>query len=239
LVLGCSSGSRSAGENDFETWLGPETAAVAGLQLDQVRAGPLNQAVPPSWLGAFDVFRQATRVWLAYSGQDLLVIAAGHFSPTPPGALLVHNGLALAGSANAIREAQEQYATGRKAGGRLLQKAEQLRNEPIWAVIRGDAPLPLQGNSANLERALRFTEYTAASVQWASGAQVRFTGYCATAEKARELEESLRAMVTLGKRAVRAGNLERTLESIRIDRHESTVLLSLSAEPEVLREVFR
>jgi hypothetical protein len=152
---------------------------------------------------------------------------------------LVRNGLALYGSTNAIRAAREQYAAGRTGAGRLLQRAEQLRSEPIWAVIRGDAALPLQGNRVNLERVLRFTEYTAASVRWDSGAQVRFTGYCATAEKARELEESLRAMVTLGKRAIRAGNLEATLESIRIDRHESTVLLSLRAEPEVLREILR
>ena len=99
--------------------------------------------------------------------------------------------------------------------------------------------MPVQGNSANLERALRFTEYTAASASWDSGVRVHITGYCATAEKARQLEESLRAMVTLGKRAVRAGDLQATLESIRIDRHEFTVQVSLVAGPEALREMLR
>jgi hypothetical protein len=238
-VLGCSVGSRRAEDGEIATWLSADTAAVAGVDLTQVRDGPLSAAIPPEWVTALEPFRQASRAWVAYDGEDMLVIAAGRFPPAPPGAVLIGNGLALIGSPRAIRAAEGQHAIGHTGAGRLMQKAGQLRNVAIWAVIRGNAAVPLHGNGANLERALRFTEYTAASVNWDSGAQVRLWGYCVTAEKAQQLEESLRAMVTLAKRAVHAADLKATLESTQIARQESTVLVSLTARPEALREMLR
>jgi hypothetical protein len=243
VASSCSPRARGPVEGEVAGWLGPDTIAVGSAQLDQIRAGPLSKSLPPAFLAAIEAFRQARQIWVAYNGKDLLVIAAGRFPPAPPGAILIGPGLALTGSMGAIKAAKEQYAeqqAGRNAGARtLLEKAEPSRNEPIWAVIRGDARLPLRGNSANLERMLQFTEYTAASARWDSGVRVELTGYCATQEKAQQLEESLRAMVTLGKKVIRTGSLLATLESIRIDGHGSTVLISLTTDPEVLQEMFR
>jgi hypothetical protein len=236
---GCSFNSHPAAEEQFAAWLGPDTGAVAGIQLDRVRNGPLSQALPPEWLVALQPFQQATRAWLAYGGNGLLVVADGHFPPVPPGAVLVGRGLALAGSASAIQAARQHHASGKNGAGELLRMAPELRNEPIWAIIRGDISLPLHGNSANLARLLQFTQYTAASVTWESAVELRFTGYCSGTEKAQELEESLRAMLTLGKKAVRAPNWKAALDSVRIVRQQSNVLVSFTADPLALRQMLR
>jgi hypothetical protein len=246
-ACGCSSNSHSSAEEELAAWLGPDTAAVAGIQLDRLRNGPLSQALPPEWLAALEPFQQATRGWLTYDltpargGHDngLLVIAAGHFPPVPPGAVVVGPGLVLAGSPNAIQAARQRHASGKNGAGELLRTAAELWNEPIWAIIRGDIPLPLHGNSANLVRLLQFTRYTAASATWGSTVELRFTGYCSSKEKEQELEESLRAMLTLGKKAVRTPDLKATLESMRISSQQSNVLVSLTADPLVLRQMLR
>lgn len=177
-------------------------------------------------------------MWAAYDGKDVLLIARGQFPPAPPGAVLASHGLVLAGSPSAIKAAQ-QHARGPDGASRLLEMAEPLRNEAIWAVIRGDARLPLHGNSANFARALEFTEYAAASARWDSAVELHLTGYCATAKKAQDLEESLRAMVTLAQKAVHAGDLKATLESVRVRRQQTKVLVSFAAPPAVLQEMLR
>jgi hypothetical protein len=174
-----------------------------------------------------------------YDGKDLLVIARGHFPPAPPGAVLAGHGLVLAGSPNAIKAAEQKHSRGSGGPSRLLERAGPLRNAPIWAVIRGDARLPLHGNSTNLARALEYTEYTVVSARWESGVYLSLTGYCTTAKRAQELEESLRAMATLAQKTVRAGDLKATLESIRIDRQETKVLVSFTAPPAILHEMLR
>jgi hypothetical protein len=213
--------------------------AVAGIQLDQLRAGPFSKALPQEWLAALEPLQQASQAWAAYDGKDLLVIARGQFPPAPPGAVMAGHGLVLAGSSNAIKAAEQQHARGSSGASPLLQKAEPLQNEPIWAVIRGDARLPLHGNGANFGRALQFTEYTVAWARWNSAVELSLTGYCATAKTAQELEESLRAMVTLGQKTIHAGDLKATLESARIRRQETKVLVSFVVPPAVLREMLR
>jgi hypothetical protein len=178
-------------------------------------------------------------MWAAYDGKDLLLIARGQFPPAPPGTVLAGRGVVLAGSPIAIKAAEQQHARGPGGASRLLENAEPLRNEPIWAVIRGDARLPLHGNGANFSRVIEFTEYAAASARWNSAVELSLTGYCATAKKAQDLEESLRAMVTLGQKTVHAGDLKTTLESVRIRRQETKVLVSFTAPPAVLRDILR
>jgi hypothetical protein len=242
-ALICFSCSRPVGKGEFASWLGPDSVALGGIDLDQLREGPISKVIPQEWQVALAPFQQATRAWMSYDGKDFLVIARGHFPPVPPGAVLSGDGFALAGSPNAIKAAQDNRANGRNSASSLLEMAEPLRNEPIWAIVRGDAPLPLHGNGANLLRALQYTQYTtaAASFQTRSepGLRLRLTGYCATAGKAQELEESLRAMVTLAQKAVRAADLKATLASVNISRDESKVLVSLTAGPAVLREMLR
>jgi hypothetical protein len=238
-VWGCSSGAPPAGESEIAAWLGPDTAAIAGIQLDQLRSGPFSKALPREWLAALEPFQQASQMWAAYDGKDLLLIARGQFPPAPAGTVLAGHRLVLAGSPIAIKAAQQQHARGPGGASRLLERAEPLRNEPIWVVIRGDARLPLHGNGANFSRALEFTEYAAASARWKSGIELSLTGYCVTEKKAQELEESLLAMVTLGQKAVHAGDLKATLESMRIDRKETKVLVSFTAPPAILQEVLR
>ncbi|HLI86469.1 MAG TPA: hypothetical protein VKV17_21345 [Bryobacteraceae bacterium] len=243
-ACGCSFRPKPAAETEFASWIGPDAAAIAGLDLDKLRHTPLSQAIPPEWLVAVEPFDQARRAWLSYNGRDLLVIAAGHFSAVPSGAVAVgHNfvgdDLVLAGSPGAIRAARERHAGGQDGGGQLPRMARELTNEPIWAVARGGVNFPLRGNSANLERLLQFTQYASASAAWATGVRLRFTGYCADTQKSQELEESLRAMVTLGRKAVRAADIEAVLDSVRIERQESKVLVSVTADPAALRRLLR
>jgi hypothetical protein len=214
------------------------TVGVLGIRLKEIRGWDLYRSLPPSWLSALDLFREANIVWIAYNAKDVLAVAAGQFSAPPPGAVLVAPQIALAGSDALVQAAIRQHATHRTGASALLMQAAPVADKPIWAVIRGDAPLPLRGNGANLTRALRFTQYTTVVADGRSGLDVAFHGYCATEETARHLEESLRALATLVGRA-RAPDLVAVLKSVAINREGTVVTVTFQASPAVLENFLR
>ena len=70
---------------------------------------------------------------------------------------------------------------------------------PIWIVARGDTPLPLTGNLANINPLLQQTLYTRVTARIESRVQFEAEGVCATPEAAEHLEQNLRAIATLAK----------------------------------------
>jgi hypothetical protein len=212
---------------------------VAGIHLDRIRSSDLQRTLPSAWLSALVPFHEANLAWIAYNGRDLLVIAQGHFSSPPPGAMLITKQLALAGSGVQVRAAARQQATHQTGAPQLITQAESVSQQPIWAVIRGAARLPLFGNGANLNRMLHFTQYLTASVNTDASLRINLTGYCAGAENATHLEESLRALITLAAAATHAPDLRDLLKSVRIDREASTVHVHLQANQAALQQLLR
>jgi hypothetical protein len=238
-LLGCSPGPRVAGETELAGYVPADTIALAGIDLERIRNSDLQRFLPPLWLAALGPFQEANLAWLSYNGRDLLVIAHGHFSSPPPGAVLVTRQLALGGSSLQVRAATRQQATHQIGVPRLIAQASPVVDQPIWAVIRGDARLPLSGNAANLNRMLRFTQYLTVAVNADIAVRINLTGHCATQENARHLEESLRALITLAAAATRTPDLAALLKSVQIDRDVSTVHVNLQASQTALRELFR
>ncbi|MBV8906071.1 MAG: hypothetical protein JOZ22_20730 [Acidobacteriia bacterium] len=193
--------------------------------------------LPAAWLSALEPFRNASLVWAAYNGKDLLLLAAGNFAKAPSGTILLTPHLALAGSETATRAAASQHATRRIAAQQLLSEAAPVMHNPSWAVARGGTPLPVAGNLANLNRILRFTEYATAGLSGESALSIYFTGYCASPEPARHLEESLRAIVTLASTATHSADRKSLLQSIRIDREDSTVRVQLPLSQPALEQL--
>ena len=236
VFSGCSPSPVSGPLTEVVACLPPDTQAVAGVYLERIRGQESYSRLPPAWSLVLDPFRSANLVLLAYNGSDILVIASGRFTTTPPGAVLLTPQLALAGSPAAIRAATGQHASGRTGAPELIAQATPVINRDLWVVVRGGTRLPLPGNSANLNRLLALTAYTTASATWNVTTRLEADGHCAIPESARQLEERLRALVTLARSAARAPDLGSALGSVELRRDGSVVHLALLASPKAVQE---
>jgi hypothetical protein len=210
---------------------------LAGIHLNQVRNSPVLQKVFAQWLPLLDRAGEASDVLIAYNGKDLLWAGSGPFHTAPPGATLLNPQLAVAGPASAVRAATAQQATGKTGAPALVAQAEPVASQPIWAVLAGGAPLPLSGNAANVNRLLALTEYTRFAIELNSGLTLRATGICRSAGQARQLEQTIRGMVTLAGAATHDPTLSGILGSFEIRTDGSSVYASLSGTPEALERL--
>jgi hypothetical protein len=121
----------------------------------------------------------------------------------------------------------------------LVGQAAPVTDKDIWAVVRGGTRLPFPGNGANVNRLLALTQYTTASGTLDSAIRLEADGHCATPESARELEEHLRALITLGKAAAKARDLASLLASVELRRERNQVSVGFLASPQALEELFR
>ena len=236
-VSACSSTPVSRPLTEALQCLPPDTQAVAGIYLERIRGKESFSRLPPAWLFVLDPFRNAGLVLLAYNGSDLLVIASGRFPSAPPGVVLLTPELAVGGSPAAIRAATRQHAAGRTGMPDLMAHLTPVINRDLWALVRGGTRLPLPGNSANLNRLLALTEYTAASATWDSRIRLEADGHCAAPESALQLEERLRALITLASSAVKAPDLRSLLSSVELRRDGSLVHLTLLAGPQAIQQL--
>lgn len=208
------------------SYLPPDTIALAGIHLQQRNRADLNQFLPQSWFSALGSYRQASIVWIAYNGKNVLVVAR---QPS---------GVSLGGPGEAVRAAEARHS--HKAGTPpLVAEAAPVMSAVLWAVVRGDRALPLSGNFVNVNRLLRFTRYSTAAIDWNHKIDIRLVGQCGNPENARQLEESLRAMTTLAAAVSRKRDLQALLKSIEIVRDASAVHIHLLADPGALGELLR
>ena len=209
------------------------TALLAGIDLDRLRAAPLYSKLPVAGLLEAQPLAGASNALLVWSGQDLLAIARGAFREAPAGATLLEPGLAVSGSPDSVRSAAAQHRTGRAGAPDLMARAASIApGNQIWAVARGGTPLPLSGNLANLNRILRATEWTTLGARVDAGLEYHGAAICATAEGARQIEESVRALISLAAVSLsRQPDLATLLDTAQVSRANLTVRVSLSVPP--------
>ena len=203
------------------------TVALAGIDLDRLRASPLYAKLPPGALAFLEPFGHSRRVLIASNGVELLTIARG----VVPGATQVAPDVALSGAPGLIAAAIAAHAP---AG--VLGAAESVAAaHPIWIAVRGGSTLPLEGNLANVNNLLRGTEWVTLAGQTGDPMELELVARCPTAEAALGFEQSFRALVSLGMATnARQPAITGVLQSIRIAREERVVRVSLSAPLEAL-----
>jgi hypothetical protein len=209
-----------------------DTTVLAGLDLERLRASRLYQKIPASVTPLLQPFHDCRYLLLTLRESGYLILGQGSFREAPPGATLLAPGLMAAGSSEAIQAATAQFRSGRAAVNTLFEPAGQLAaaNE-VWIVADGRTTLPLTGNAENLNRLIHYTQHAAVAVHLGDGIQADFTGLCSNPENARELEESLRAFVTLAVAGVGTQSpLAARLRSIQVTRDDRTVHAGFSAD---------
>lgn len=224
-------------DHELASCIPPGTVVLAGVDLDRLRPTPLFATIAP----AVSSLREASNLLIASSGQDLLFLARGNFTAAPAGATLMSKGLAAMGTPDTVRAAIAQYRTGTSGSPRLVELASSIPpGRQMWLVAQGGITLPLTGNAANLNRILHLTESITLSAQVDAAVRLDATGQCPSPEGARQLEESLRAILTLaGVAARRQPDLAQTLQAIEIRRDDRTVRAGLSTTPENAAKLIR
>ncbi|MBZ5621398.1 MAG: hypothetical protein LAQ69_22135 [Acidobacteriia bacterium] len=217
------------------------TVVLAGIDLDRLRSTSLYRSLPPATLANIETLRDASYLLLASNGKDLLFIARGAFREAPPGATLIAPNLAISGSADSVRAATTQHKTGITGAPQLLDRAAGIAGgRQIWLVAQGGITLPLTGNAANLNRILHFTEYITLAAQIDSGLQLDAAGVCRTTDAGRQLEESLRAILTFAVAGSGGpSGLTAIWNAVEIRRDDLTVHATLSTNSESAEKLLR
>jgi len=231
-ALACHKMPPPAIDPQLATCVPAGTSAVAGVDLERLRASPLYPKLSAAAMAFLGPFHDARYLLLAIQGKEFLMIAQGSFREPPAGATLLAPGLAAAGSPDGIRASSSQLRSGRTGVLEVLDRAEPLAaaNE-IWIVADGSAALPLTGNAENVNRLLHSTRYATLAAHITAGVRIDVTGVCATADTARQLEETLRAFVTLAAAgSARQPELAAQLRSIQVTRDDRTVRASLATD---------
>jgi len=234
-----SHGAPHAIADEMAVCVPPDTVVLAGLRLEKIRNASLYPALPATWRALLEPLRDATDLLAAYNGRDLLVTARGRFASAPPGAVLLGTTLALGGSPAAIRAATAQRATGRTGAPALVAQAESAAGKPIWLVVQGRTSLPLTGNLANLNRLLRLVDYATLTADFDSRVDIRASGSCRTPEDGRQLEEALRALITLAAVGTRDPDLMAAFQSAQVTRDSSAVHVAISASAQAIEKLLR
>ena len=196
------------------------TVALAGVDLDRLRASSLYPRLPPAPQVFLAPFAHAHHVLIASTGVELLTIARG----VVPGATRIAPDVALSGAPDLVAAASAAHPP---AG--ILAPAESVAAaRPIWIAVRGGVTLPLAGNLANVNNLLRGVEYVTLALDPGDPADLQLVAHCPTPEAALHFEQSLRALVSL------AAAQATVLESVRIVREERVVRVSLSAPLDAL-----
>jgi hypothetical protein len=214
---------------DLYWFVPPGTTILAGADLDAVRASPVYSKLPPTVQAAVEPFQEAHYLLFAYNGKELLAILRGPFRKPPSDATLVGSDVALAGSPDVIRAAIAQEKLAKPGNPGLAAHASK---SAIWVAIQGGTALPLTGNAANLDRLLRDARYASITLQPGNPIDVAAIVEATTPQAAMDVEQTLRAVITLTAAADR--RQAALLHSIRITRDDRTVHASVSAPPEAL-----
>lgn len=213
----------------------PDTLLLAGLNVSEIRSWPLRDKLPLVE-GFLDPYREATQLLLAFDGRDLLTIARGPFHAAPVSGTLVGRGLAVSGPDAAIRAVVARRRRGSGPPSGLVAFAgSAAAGKPIWIVARGGVALPLTGNAANLNRLLRDSEFAAVTAALGPRIRIEAIAIGRTPEAARDVEETLRAVLAMTAMAEKRGSeAAALLGAIEIRREDRTVHAAVSATPDAL-----
>jgi hypothetical protein len=232
IGVSCRSGPPPAIDPALAACVPPAATILAGVNLDRVRASPLHQRIPPAALAFLESLGAAHSVLVASDGSNFLILTRGDFRQATPGATLLAPGLAAVGSPDWVRAAASRHGA---ANGLLVRAGPLAAAAEIWIVAAGNATLPVSGNGENLNRLLHATEYATLTVRLTDGVALEAVGMCRGAEVAQHLEETVRAIITLGAAgARRQPALAAMLRRIRVSREDRAVRINLMAQADEL-----
>lgn len=237
LLVGCRTATPPAIDPELASCVPADAQVIAGIHLERVRANAALQKTFGAWLPLLDRAGDATFVLIAYNGKDLLWAGSGQFRTAPPGATLLSPKIAVTGSEPMVRAAKSQHAAGRTGAPRLLTEAQSVAAQPVWAVIAGNAKLPLSGNAANVSRLLGMTEETAFAIEANQSLTIHVTGICNSVDQARRLEETLRGMATLALATSHNQALSKIVAAIQIHSDNRRVHADLTGGEELIQQL--
>jgi hypothetical protein len=209
-----------------------DTTAVISVDLAGLRAAPAYAKLPSTIRAFTDPLPAAKLLVLAWNGKELLMLAGGGFTQAPSGYTSIGNGIAAAGTPERIEAARRKLASG--SG---IPLALPPGNAEIRATLRGDGGLPLAGNLENAGKLLRMANPTTLTVHVENAVEAEITGQCGSSADAVQLEESLRALLTLAKAGNRDAELAAMLGDIRTSRENRLVRAQAVLTPETLTKV--
>jgi len=239
-VVSCRHGPPSAIPTDLVSCIPPGALALAGANLDALRASSLFPHLPASALDFLKPLEGASHLLTVFNGADILLAARGHFREAAPGATLAGSDLMLSGSPALIQAALAQRRSGVPASKDLVvQASNAAAGHALWIVTRGSVPFPLSGDAANLNRLLRNAQFATAGLRIEARAQIDFTAQCAAPDTARELEETLRAFLSLSAAGLarRQPELAAVLRAANVQRDGGIVRASIAAQADSIGEL--
>jgi hypothetical protein len=209
-----------------------DATAIAVFNLATLRQAPSYDQLPPAVRALAEPLAGVKQLALVWNGQDLLMLA-GDYEQPPSGYTAIGKGIAAAGAPARIEAARQKLAGGAPPPLILPQGAAEL-----VAAIRGNGKLPLPGNLSNAARLLSMATGARATAHVASELEMEVEAQCESATKALQLEESLRAMLTLAAAGTKDAELAQTLRDIRVTRENILIRARVVAKPEMITKAF-
>jgi hypothetical protein len=229
-MLSCAHPARRAAcDRELAARVPAGTIVLAGVDLDRLRTSAAYSHLPKSAIAALSPFEEAQSGMVAWTGTGILMLARGAM----PGSTAVARGVAISGSPDLTAEAMKPHAI-----LPIVTVADAIARRPVWAVVRGRAPLPLPGNFANLNNFLAEADWITLTADLQDPSVIELTATCGTPEAATRLERSLRAAVTLGAATARQPDLKNFLSAIRIERKDKLVQADARTRFDVLSGLF-
>ena len=211
---------------------------VGGINLERVRATPLAQHLPQTASAFLEPLREVNKVLIASDGASFLVVDQGTFRQPPSGTTPIAPGLAAAGTPGWVRAAAASQHP-QAASSALLPYAETAAvSGDIWLVAAGAANFPLTGNSQNIAALIHATRYTTLTAKLGDTIAIEVLGMCASQETARQLEETVRADLSLGAGLSRQPAVAGLLRRAQVSREDRAVHLKVALRANELEGFF-
>lgn len=239
LLVSCRATAPAAVDAELASCIPADTEMVAGIHLDQIRRNAMLQTLVSNWLPLLDQARDASSMLIAYNGKDLLWAGRGAYHAAPSGATLLTPQLAVAGPEPLVRAAAAQHAHGRTAAPELIAQAETIAKNPLWVVVKRGGALPLSGNATNFNNVLDLADYTTLAIELNTSVALHLAGICHSPDQARQMEETMRGLISLAAATTRDRDVAAMLKGIAIGRDGLTVHADVSVSPEALDPLLR
>jgi len=231
------------------------------LYLKFVAGQPLPQLDDFARETGFDPRRDVRELLIASTGKDTLVAARGTFehgfaglakqpyngytlyTHAQGGVALINSTTAVAGTLPAVQAALDRYKAGDRSGPtELLARARQIPPQnQVWSVSKGfenlfTGRIPEGGTAANAGRILGSLENTTIQADLRTGINGSLTGICRTEQDAKNLGDTARGLIGLGRLSVpeKQRELLRAWDGITVDQRERTVIITVAVSQELV-----
>ena len=210
----------------------------------------------------FDPRRDVREMLIASDGKDLLVTARGTFNERGAaglakqsyqgvtlytrddrGVAFLNPSTAVAGTLPAVKAALDRYKSGDRSGpAELLARARQIpAQNQVWSVSNGfenllTAAIPETGDAANAGRILRSLENMTLAADFRTGVNGYLTGTCRSEQDAKNLGDTARGLIGLGRLSVpeKQPELLRLWDGIKVDQQQRTVTITVAVPQDLL-----